>query len=581
MKMKRFIMSVLLGAGVFVALRAVATTSCIQCHGDINQIHNTNWVQLVHNFTNDIHYSFGLSCQDCHGGNPDPRLAQDPLRAMDTNYTVNPYRGVPTRMQIPEFCGHCHSDADYMKRYKPEERIDQLSEYWTSQHGILLKRGDTNVATCVDCHGTHTIRAPSDAQSSVYPTAVADTCKRCHADAKRMAGYKLKDGRPLPINQYELWRRSVHAQALLEKDDLSAPTCNDCHGNHGAVPPKVTSIAFVCGQCHQREADLFRSSPKQKGFASHNQNYVPLMGKERCAMCHAPPDPAANVTNVSEFSECVTCHGNHAIMRPNVTMLGPLPETPCSFCHEPTEPATVQDAELKKIAQHYAAVKQQLLAQARQKGLKGEARFDWLVDQALKLPPHQLSASSSGQAATLRPEFERLFQRFRIGRTHFTYSDPVTGKPVQGKLVRCTNCHKPDSTGFDVSKQMSTAMHDISALSARAERILLAAQRGGMEVQHIQSELDHAVDDQIQLQVQVHGFSMTNGSAFSQKYTDGRKTVGKALKDGHAALAELSFRYKGLFVFLAIILCVLVGLGLKIRQLSRREVASGRNEPPK
>ena len=43
----------------------------------------------------------------------------------------------------------------------------------------------------------------------------------------------------------------------------------------------------------------------------------------------------------------------------------------------------------------------------------------------------------------------------------------------------------------------------------------------------------------------------------------------QALTAGNSALGELRFRRKGLLVSLGIILCLLVGLGLKIRELSR------------
>ena len=280
MSAARFFLGLVLCASALVAARA-APTSCLQCHGNLERIQNKAWVQMTLDFTNDVHFAAGLSCQDCHGGNPDPKLGQDPLSAMDKAYQPNPYRGKPARTDIPEFCGRCHSDADYMKRFKPEERVDQLKEYWTSRHGELLRTGDTNVATCVDCHGTHAIRSPSDPQSRVYPTAVAETCSSCHSDPKRMAGYKTKTGRPLPVDQYSKWRRSVHARAMFEKDDLSAPTCNDCHGNHGAVPPQVASISFVCGNCHGREASLFRASSKQKGFQEHNSELLAGHGQSR------------------------------------------------------------------------------------------------------------------------------------------------------------------------------------------------------------------------------------------------------------------------------------------------------------
>ena len=61
----------------------------------------------------------------------------------------------------------------------------------------------------------------------------------------------------LDTTNIEQWRQSVHGQALLEKGDLTAPACNDCHGNHGAMPPGVDSVANACGTCHGKIANLF------------------------------------------------------------------------------------------------------------------------------------------------------------------------------------------------------------------------------------------------------------------------------------------------------------------------------------
>ena len=384
-----------------------------------------------------------------------------------------------------------------------------------------------------------------------------------------MAGYKSRTGGPLPVDQYEKWRRSVHARAMFEKDDLSAPTCNDCHGNHGAVPPQLASITFVCGNCHGREAGLFRASPKHKGFQEHNETYLPLMGHNGCAQCHEPPSPSAAITNITEFSECITCHGNHAVMSPTITMLGPLPDTPCAYCHEGNPPSATGLSEPEKTIEHYRSVKQGLLKQADAAGLKGDARFDWLVDQALNLPMHQLSGSRETGEGAARHEFERLFTKFRIGKTHFTYTDPATGKTVEQKLVRCTDCHDAKSVGFQVSARFSSGMHELAVETARAERTLLAAQRGGVEVRKVHLELDKAVDSQIQLQVLVHSFNGQTNSPFVQQRDKGLQRAQSVLAAGDAALGEISYRRRGLLISLAIILCVLVALGFKIRETSR------------
>ncbi len=94
----------------------------------------------------------------------------------------------------------------------------------------------------------------------VFPWNIPQTCGRCHADPEYMKPYKI------PTNQLAEYKQSVHARALFEKKDLSAPVCNDCHGNHGANPPEVAAVAFVCRQCHPANGELFSKSPHKKAF---------------------------------------------------------------------------------------------------------------------------------------------------------------------------------------------------------------------------------------------------------------------------------------------------------------------------
>ena len=145
-----------------------------------------------------------------------------------------------------------------MRRFSPRQRVDQAAEYATSVHGKQLATGDVRVPTCASCHGAHGIRLVNDAKSPVFPTNVATTCTACHASQTHMSGYKLANGSPLPTNQLAEYQKSVHYAALTKGNDLSAPTCNDCHGNHGAAPPGVGAVANVCGTCHAVFAQKFR-----------------------------------------------------------------------------------------------------------------------------------------------------------------------------------------------------------------------------------------------------------------------------------------------------------------------------------
>jgi predicted CXXCH cytochrome family protein len=266
----------------------VAQDTCVACHtaleGDLGRP-----AQL---FDLDIHKKNGFSCVDCHGGD---RTSDDLQVSMGR---AHGFLGKVDRRAIPALCARCHSDAVLMHRFKPQQRVDQLAEYKTSVHGKRLAAGDTHVATCIDCHSVHNIREVKDAESPVYPLHVPETCAHCHANAEYMKAYKI------PTDQFEKYRRSVHWQALAERGDLSAPSCATCHGNHGAAPPGVTSVARVCGTCHVVFENLFDKSPHKAAFDA--------MG----------------------LGGCVVCHSNHEIKKPSVQMVGVQQGATCVQCHQ-------------------------------------------------------------------------------------------------------------------------------------------------------------------------------------------------------------------------------------------------------
>src|SRR5689334_8799543 len=197
--------------------------NCILCHTDPEsqkKIHlfsadpkatQSSEILNLKSFVSDVHFRRGLSCSGCHGGSPQNDVMTADIAARwpkaDVRHT--------DRTWIPEFCARCHADPAFMRGFNPSLPTDQLSKYKDSQHGILLlQQKDSKAAQCVSCHGVHGIRGPKSRQSSVHPQAIPETCGRCHADAKYMAGYKKDDGTPLPTNQLEEFKKSVHGKAL-------------------------------------------------------------------------------------------------------------------------------------------------------------------------------------------------------------------------------------------------------------------------------------------------------------------------------------------------------------------------------
>jgi hypothetical protein len=278
------VLAVLLLAGA-PARGQTPKDSCMTCHSALPD----KLGEPAQRFPSDVHHDAGLTCADCHGGDP----KDDSLGAMSP---AKGFRGAPKKAQIPDFCARCHSNPAYMRRYNPGLRTDQLSEYLTSVHGKRLKQGDTKVAVCIDCHSVHNIRAVTDPRAPVFVANVATTCAKCHADAAYMKGYNI------PTNQYALYEKSVHA-ATIASGDTSAPTCTTCHGNHGATPPGVSSVANVCGTCHAFNQQLFDKSPHQAAFAA--------MGLPGCVQCHSNHEivkPSDAWVGVGEHAVCIQCH---------------------------------------------------------------------------------------------------------------------------------------------------------------------------------------------------------------------------------------------------------------------------------
>jgi hypothetical protein len=169
----------------------------------------------------------------------------------------------------------------------------------------------------------------------------------------------------------------------------------------------------------------------------------------------------------------------------------------------------------------------------------------------------------------MRPEFAELFHRFRIGKSYSTYADPVTGKETRASVTRCDDCHPVagGSVAAETAKMMLGMNQRLMSATAKAERTLLAAKRGGVEVGEVVGEMERAVDAEIALAALVHTFSTEPDGAFAEQHAEGLAAAQAALGHGHEALEELAFRRKGLGISLIVILALLIALGLKIRSL--------------
>jgi cytochrome b subunit of formate dehydrogenase len=114
----------------------------------------------------------------------------------------------------------------------------------------------------------------------------------------------------------QYYERSVHGQALMQKGNLRAAVCTDCHGAHNVRPgsdPDSTvarvHIPQTCGKCHAGIKAEYHSGIHGQSFRKGTQ----------------------------EAPVCTSCHGEHTIRSPKDVESAVHPthiSATCGKCHE-------------------------------------------------------------------------------------------------------------------------------------------------------------------------------------------------------------------------------------------------------
>ena len=117
-------------------------------------------------------------CTTCHSSKPHD--VQTPL----------------TKLSLAEKCGSCHQF--------------EYDQYIESVHGAPQTSGNSDPATCTDCHSAnsnpHNVVRVLDPSASTYPKNIAQTCAKCHDDPKLMGKYGIVE------KVYDSYMRSFHGK---------------------------------------------------------------------------------------------------------------------------------------------------------------------------------------------------------------------------------------------------------------------------------------------------------------------------------------------------------------------------------
>jgi nitrate/TMAO reductase-like tetraheme cytochrome c subunit len=172
--------------------------NCGSCHA----AEYDEYVGSVHAQALSTGKSDSAVCSDCHG-------------AHDIGPAKISEAGLPLGPAVYA-CAACHQN--------------EFDQYKNSAHGkAALEKGDTNVATCVDCHGAHNMHKAKESQD--WRAQSVALCSSCHANARLMIQYGLSTE---ILTTYVADFHGTSAQ-LFPTQAGKAPEqalCYDCHGSH-------------------------------------------------------------------------------------------------------------------------------------------------------------------------------------------------------------------------------------------------------------------------------------------------------------------------------------------------------------
>jgi len=178
--------------------------------------------------------------------------------------------------------------------------IQNIQAYKESFHSRPDKDDPTRAkATCEDCHRSHTFNVPpkGTARRTAWHKEIPKTCgEKCHED------------------QLESYTTSIHGEEVLDKGNVKAAVCTDCHTSHNIANTSSDKFKLAnvnsCGSCHQEAlksyTDTYHGQVNRLGFT-----YT-----ARCVDCHdshgikASDDPKSKVNPKNRLKTCQKCHND-------------------------------------------------------------------------------------------------------------------------------------------------------------------------------------------------------------------------------------------------------------------------------
>jgi nitrate reductase cytochrome c-type subunit len=234
-------------------------------------------------FASSVHGEKGYACVQCHTeftGYPHPDFSAEDRRDVS--------------IQLNQACLTCHAS--------------QADLYVKGRHSQEFAKGNLNTALCVDCHSSHQVHTIQGSK-----VEIATVCQKCHSEI------------------YDIYKNSVHGEALLDDDNFDVPTCSDCHENHDNTGPGDQGFKLfspnICENCHADQELMADYGINTNVFETYVADFH---GTTVTIFENITPDQETNKP------VCIDCHGVHDIHPPtdeNSSVIKQNLLGTCQRCH--------------------------------------------------------------------------------------------------------------------------------------------------------------------------------------------------------------------------------------------------------
>lgn len=242
-------------------------------------------------FGQSVHAS--MTCVACHAD------------IKDNAEKANAHAKDPALKLAKVDCAGCHQqlwdDATKAGIGKDKPKLElvakNIAAYKASFHARPNADDKTKPnASCDNCHDTHSFNVPAKntPQYDQWRLGIAKDCGSCHED------------------QLDSYAESVHGQEVLEKKNVKAATCTDCHSTHAitssSADPFKLAVTDQCGSCHEENLKTYMGT-------YHGQ--ISTLGyayTAKCYDCHGShkilraDDPKSMVHINNRLKTCQSCH---------------------------------------------------------------------------------------------------------------------------------------------------------------------------------------------------------------------------------------------------------------------------------